>query len=244
MRAFFISVTAEMVPLSAHDRSAATRRGWTTSAMAWSEPGRLMAARMNPRSLACWLPSTLTTQERPTSSGAGQRMPKVPSWEDLRTNLLAAGEQTRTVGEPKRCVRYTPTSLARPPGVVAPPPGVDEAVGEARELVVPEQPEALAHKWEAHVARREPRTTAPALQREEGAVAGVVAVPDSEREQRNGAEEEADPPRPVCRRHLCVHRHRVDSNSQLAGMLGSRAGGTGLTAMLPVPLATRLAFHI
>ena len=79
MRTFLISVAAEMVPLSAHDRSAATRRGWTTSTMARSEPGRLMAARMNPRSLACWLPSTLTTQERPTSSGAGQRMPKVPS---------------------------------------------------------------------------------------------------------------------------------------------------------------------
>jgi len=42
-------------------------------------------------------------------------MPKVPSWEDLRTNLLVAGEQTRTVGEPKRCVRYTPTSPARAP---------------------------------------------------------------------------------------------------------------------------------
>ena len=73
------------------------------------------------------------------------------------------------------------------------------------------QREALAHEREAHVARREPRATAtaPAPHREGGAVADVVAVPDGERQQRDGAEEEPDPPRPF-RRPLCVHRrHRV-----------------------------------
>ena len=207
MRTFLISVAAEMVPLSAHDRSAATRRGWTTSAMARSEPGRLMAARMNPRSLACWLPSTLTTQERLTSSARGPADAEgaiLGGLEDELVGRWRADEDGRRAKE----VRPVHAHVARTaPGVVAPPPGVDEAVGAARELVVPEQPEALAHKREAHVARREPRTMAPMLQREEGIVADVIAVPHNEREQRNGAEEEADPPRPVHHRHLCVHRH-------------------------------------
>ena len=205
MRTFLISVAAEMVPLSAHDRSAATRRGWTTSAMARSEPGRLMAARMNPRSLLAALDVDHAGEAHELRRGPADAEGAVlGGLEDELVGRWRADEDGRRAEE----VRPVHAHVARaPPGVVAPPPGVDEAVGATRELVVPEQSEALAHKREAHVAWREPRTTAPALHLEEGAVADVVAVPHSEREQRNGAEEEADPPRPVHRRHLCVHRH-------------------------------------
>lgn len=103
---------------------------------------------------------------------------------------LVAGLQDELVGrrradeDGRRAEEVRPehAHVARAPGVAAPPQGVDEAIGAARKLVVPEQREALTDKREAHVARREPRTTAPALQREGGAVAGVANVPDSERE--------------------------------------------------------------
>ena len=83
---------------------------------------------------------------------------------------------------------------------VAPPLGLDEGVGAAGEVEVPEQGEGLADERQAHVARREPsRASCPAAaEREGGTVEGVGAVPDGEREQRDGAGDEgAEPPRPV-----------------------------------------------
>jgi hypothetical protein len=186
--------------------------------------------------------------------------------EDELVGRRRADEDGRRAEE----VRAVHAHVARAggPAVVAPPPGVHEAVGAGagapREFVVPEQPEALAHEREPHVARREPRprratVVAPPLQREGGAVAGVVAVPHSEHQQRNGAEEEADPPRPVRRHHLCVHPHRVGSithhssarQATAGGMLGgSRPGlrerecGTGPLLLCHTTLAMRLAFHM
>jgi len=204
MRTFLISVAAEMVLLSAHNRSAATRRGWTTSAMTRSEPGRLMAARMNSRSLLAALDVDHAGEAHELRRGPADAEGAIlGGLEDELVGRRRADEDGRRAKE----VRSVHAHVARAASGVVAPPGVDEAVGAMRELVVPEQPEALAHKWETHVVRREPRTTAPTLQREEGTVADVVAVPHSEREQRNDAEEEADPPRPVHHRHLCVHRH-------------------------------------
>lgn len=100
-----ISVAAVMVPLAAHDRSAAATRGWTTSAKDRREFGLLMAPRTNLRSLACRPPCTFTIDETPTSSGSGQPTPKLPGGADRNTNPLDAGEQTSTAGEPNRCVR-------------------------------------------------------------------------------------------------------------------------------------------
>lgn len=94
-----------MVPLAAHDRSAAATRGCATRAMVRSEPGLLMAPRTNLRSLACRPPCTFTRDEAPTSSGTGHPTPKLPGGADRNTNPLDAGEQTSTAGEPNRCVR-------------------------------------------------------------------------------------------------------------------------------------------
>ena len=61
---------------------------------------------------------------------------------------------------------------------------VDEAIGAARAPEVALEGGVLADEGQAHVARREPRSrpaVEPALERERGAVEGVVAVADGER---------------------------------------------------------------
>jgi hypothetical protein len=99
---------------------------------------------------------------------------------------------------------------------------VDVAVGAARSPEVALEGGVLADEGQAHVARREPRArpaVEPALERERGAVEGVVAVADGEREKRR-EQGDGQPPSPRPRRLLIrasPSHHRLHRWRSLVG---------------------------
>ena len=110
MRTFLISVAAEMVPLSAHDRSAATSMDDLRDGP--ERAGAVDGGEDEPAE-----PSVLAAFHV-DHAGEADELRRGPA--DAEGAVLGGLEDElvgpwRADGEPKRCVRYTPTSPARAP---------------------------------------------------------------------------------------------------------------------------------